>query len=105
MNTLANETLVTLKDVSRRFPSSRRGRGVHVNTIRRWAWKGILGVRLATVTIGGTVYTSEQEIERWRQAVDRKRAAVRRPVAVATISEKERARRDRIHAWLAGAGR
>jgi hypothetical protein len=101
---LLSETLVTLKDVSRRYPSSRRGRSVHLNTIRRWVFKGILGVKLCTVMVGGTVYTSEQEIERWQQAVRRKRAAQRpRPTwDTSSISGKERARRDKIHAWLRG---
>lgn len=70
---LIHEKLVTLKELARRLPSARRGRSVHVHTVRRWALKGINGIALGTVTIGGTVYTSEQEIERWRQAIWRQR--------------------------------
>jgi Protein of unknown function (DUF1580) len=98
---LLHEKLVTLKGVARRLPSSRPGRSVHIHTVRRWTLKGINGVVLGTVTVGGTIYTSEQEIERWGQAVQRKRAAVRECHEKVLRQFRPRAERlRRLREWL-----
>ena len=101
---LIHETLITLKALSKRLPSARPGRSVHEHTVRRWALKGICGVVLGTVTIGGTIYTSEQELERWRQAVRRKRAAMREePESLRKFHPRLEQRR-RIQEWTERSG-
>jgi hypothetical protein len=92
---IAAETLVTLIALARRYKSPRTGNTLHIASVRRWARVGIAGVRLGTVTVGATVYTSEQEFARWRQAVSQERG--RRRLAPAmnagrTAAQRERAR-------------
>lgn len=73
---IAGETLLTLRQAARRFPGGHPdhpGRGLHVNTLRRWARDGIAGVRLRTVSRGGRVYTSIEELARFDAAVARAR--------------------------------
>jgi hypothetical protein len=43
----------------------RDGRPVHVATLWRWAGRGVRGVKLGTVRIGATVFTTAEEIERF----------------------------------------
>jgi hypothetical protein len=96
---IIHEKLVTLKDLAKRLPSSRPGRSVHIHTVRRWALKGVLGVVLGTLTVGGTVYTSEQDIERWRQAVQRKRASLKELPESLRKFQPRKERRRRIVEW------
>lgn len=74
---IAGETLVTLVSLSREFRSSRTGNTVHIASVRRWVRRGIAGVRLGTIHVGGTVYTSREEFARWRAAVARERGRLR----------------------------
>lgn len=73
MNDLAAETLVSLKAVTRRYSPP-----LHLNTVRRWERVGIRGVKLRTLMVGGRVYTSEQELTRFRRAVEVARERQRR---------------------------
>jgi hypothetical protein len=62
---IQNEDLITLIQAARQQPPGRRGRPVHVSTIVRWADRGIRGVRLETVRIGGRRLTSRQALQRF----------------------------------------
>jgi hypothetical protein len=66
---IASETLLTLKAVAGRYRSPATGRQLHVNSVRRWARKGVRGVRLEVLAVGGLVYTSEEALARWRTAI------------------------------------
>jgi hypothetical protein len=54
MNDLATipTDAITLKQAAATVPNG-TGRGIHLNTIRRWATSGVRGTRLRTVVIGG----------------------------------------------------
>jgi len=55
------ERLVRLRYANAKIPG-----GPHsVDTIRKWAKRGIRGVRLETARVGGTIYTSEEAIGRF----------------------------------------
>jgi hypothetical protein len=43
----------------------RTARGLHVGTIYRWMLRGIRGIRLETVLVGGIRYTSREALERF----------------------------------------
>lgn len=65
---------IDLADVPRLLPT-RRGRRVHRITIWRWVTKGVCGpggvrVRLDTVKLGGSRYTSLAAVERFAAALD-----------------------------------
>jgi hypothetical protein len=93
---LSQETLIPLAAVARRFPSARTGNSLDVGTIRRWVLRGVAGVKLGTVLIGGTRYTSEEELGRWRLAV-----AAKRLPPPPRVNSRADARADRrVRAWL-----
>lgn len=77
---LAHETLLTLRQAAKRFPG-RKGKGVHVSAVYRWANGGVRGVRLETLPVGGTLYTSVEALQRFGVALAyaRKLPAAREP--------------------------
>lgn len=62
---IQNETLLTLRDAARRIPSTRQGRGLHIGTVYRWASRGIRGIKLESVRLGGVLFTSVEAIQRF----------------------------------------
>lgn len=62
---LANEQPVPLAHIARRVPNSKGGRGVNVATIWRWCSRGVKGVRLETVQVGGIRMTSDEALTRF----------------------------------------
>lgn len=54
------EQLLTLAKATRLLPSS-----PHPSTLWRWHRRGIRGVRLETVVVGGTRYTSREALSRF----------------------------------------
>jgi len=64
--TLLAEDLLRLSEVPRELP----GR-TDVSTVWRWAQRGISGVKLETVKIGGKKLTSRQAISRFIEATSR----------------------------------
>jgi hypothetical protein len=59
-----SEHLLTLAAAARELPGS-SGRGVHPSTVWRWAQRGVRGVRLETILVGGVRYTSREALERF----------------------------------------
>ena len=51
------EEILPLAEAARRLPRLRAGRPTHPSTLWRWASRGIRGVRLETVRVGGTCCT------------------------------------------------
>ncbi len=62
---LKSETLLSVADVPRCLPSRPGGRRVHVSAVYRWIHRGVRCVRLEAVRVGGTMYTSEEALERF----------------------------------------
>jgi hypothetical protein len=63
-----HETLLTLKQAARTVPG-RSGRHPHVATIYRWATRGVRGVILETLQVGGTKCTSREALQRFFEAI------------------------------------
>ena len=61
---ISGETLLSYAEAARSLP----GRGVNVSTIWRWVTRGVKGIRLETVTIGGRRFTSREALERFTAA-------------------------------------
>ena len=57
---LSSESLISLKDACAYLP----GRP-HISTMWRWIKRGIAGIRLETVKVGGKRFTSVEAIERF----------------------------------------
>jgi len=49
------------------LPRRRSGKRPHISTIFRWAQRGVHGVQLETIRIGGTLCTSEEALVRFFQ--------------------------------------
>ena len=54
--------MFTLAEAARRLPQ-RRGRNVHLLTIKRWVTKGVCGVRLSACKVGGVWYTCQAWVD------------------------------------------
>lgn len=61
---ISNEQLIPLRDVPRHLPLRPRG-PLHVSAVYRWILRGIRGVRLESIRIGGTAYTSLEALQRF----------------------------------------
>lgn len=61
---IANEQLLTLKDASSKLPR-KNGKKIHHSTIFRWAQRGRRGIRLETIRLGRTIWTSLEALQRF----------------------------------------
>jgi hypothetical protein len=63
------ERLITFSEAARLIPSRHAGRRVATSTLWRWHNPGVSGVRLETVCVGGSRFTSAEALDRFCQAV------------------------------------
>lgn len=68
---LERETLLALRDVPKRLPPRPNGRRLHISAVYRWVQRGVRGVVLETVRVGGTTYTSVEALQRFGEAQSR----------------------------------
>ena len=59
---VCSDELLTLKAVAKMLPSGRAGKRVHFSTVFRWATNGVRGVKLETVKVGHTRYTTREAL-------------------------------------------
>lgn len=62
---IEGERLISLAEAARSLP----GGAVHVATVHRWRLRGIRGIRLPSVLVGGIRYTSREALVWWFAAV------------------------------------
>lgn len=67
---LLTEDVISVSQAAREIP----GRP-HFSTVWRWANRGIGGTKLATVNVGGRIFTSRQAVNRFLVATQKKRAS------------------------------
>lgn len=82
------ETLLSLSHAARSIPG-RSGCGVHVATVWRWVKRGVRGVRLETILIGGIRHTSQEALQRFFEATTA--AASGGVPSVRTTSQRQKA--------------
>lgn len=58
------ETLVRFRDVPK-WCHARFGNRIHPSTVHRWRMRGIRGIRLESVLVGGSRFTSEEALVRF----------------------------------------
>ena len=63
------EELITLAEAAKLLPRRRKGRKPHVSTLHRWCTKGVHGVRLEYIYVGGTRCTSVAALQRFFDAL------------------------------------
>ena len=64
---IAREQLISLHEVPTILPPRPSGKRLHISTIYRWVQRGIRGIRLEVVKVGGTTYTSREALQRFVQ--------------------------------------
>jgi len=74
-----DENLLTMRQAAARL-------GVHISTLWRWRLRGVGGVKLDVVKVGGKTFTSAEELERFAQGT----TAAREQQQPATRSSKQR---------------
>ncbi len=62
---LTTETTLSLTEATKHLPRRRAGKRPHVATLYRWAQRGLRGVRLETIQVGGTLCTSLEALQRF----------------------------------------
>jgi hypothetical protein len=62
---LTAEQVVSLSEATKRLPRRRQGKRPHVATLYRWADRGVHGVKLETLRVGGTLCTSLEALQRF----------------------------------------
>lgn len=60
---IASEELISIREVPKRLPKKPGGKHVHISAVYRWMQKGVRGVKLDSVCIGGTRYTSVEALQ------------------------------------------
>lgn len=60
-----DEELITFTDLARSLPHRRSDRPVHVATIHRWRSRGLNGICLEAVKVGGAWHTSREAFARF----------------------------------------
>lgn len=64
---ISQENLITFTQLAGALPRRRANRPVHCSTIHRWRSKGLRGVRLEAVRIGGAWHTSWEAFQRFTE--------------------------------------
>ena len=66
---LTTETVISLTEAAKILPIRRAGKRPHVATLHRWASRGLHGVQLDTIQVGGTRCTSVAALQRFFDAL------------------------------------
>lgn len=66
---IGREELITFAEAAKLLPRRRQGRKLHVSTLHRWCTKGVRGVRLEYLSVGGTRCTSVPALQRFFDAL------------------------------------
>lgn len=68
MISIDEEHLIEVRQIPRLLPKRPNGKRIHITAVYRWIQRGKRGVRLATIKIGGTRYTSIEALQRFGEA-------------------------------------
>jgi hypothetical protein len=83
-----SETIILFSELARRLPRRRKSRPTHVSTIHRWRQRGVDGVRLEAVRLGGTWVTSLEAYARFCDALTRQATTNAMPVERTRASDE-----------------
>lgn len=64
---IEQETLLSMREVPDRLPRKPSGKRIHISAVYRWVSGGVGGVRLESIKIGGTTYTSAEALQRFAE--------------------------------------
>jgi hypothetical protein len=61
------EQLVALGEVPQVLPRRGQGKRLHVSSVYRWVTRGVRGILLETLRVGGSTYTSLEALQRFAE--------------------------------------
>ena len=93
---ISTEELLLIRDVPGFLPPRPNGKRVHVSAIYRWLAKGVRGMKLEAIKLGGSTYTSREALQRFaeRQSRPAESTALEPACGLARQREIERAERE-----------
>ncbi len=77
---LRTETLIALRDAPKHLPARPGGKRLHISAVYRWITKGVAGIVLEAVRVGGTTYTSLEALQRFADRLSHPAQRVAVPV-------------------------
>ena len=89
---ISSEHLVPISDVPRQLPTRRSGKRVHISAVYRWIQRGVRGVQLEFLKIGGTTYTSIEAVQRFADQLSQARSPAS-PVPPSSVTSPAQRRR------------
>ena len=101
---IEREQLLALHDVPKLLPPRPSGKRLHISAVYRWAQRGVHGIRLEIIRVGGTTYTSREALQRFVQPSNSTSAPVSPPMTSSRQRQVEQAGR-RIQEILRGKPR
>lgn len=101
MDKILNENLLSFAGAARHLPPNAAGCRVHISTLVRWRIRGVRGVRLEAIRIGGRWHTSREALARFAVAVT---AAVEKAAEPNAVPDPRPAHLDLVTAELERAG-
>ena len=60
-----NEAVISIREALRHLPRRPTGKRVHISAVYRWVSRGVRGIILESIRIGGTTYTSIEALQRF----------------------------------------
>ena len=91
---MSEETLIPIGQVPQKLPPRPSGKSVHVTSVYRWINHGVRGVKLESLKVGGTTYTSTEALQRFAEGLSHPRDVSTPPYSLTRQREIERAARE-----------
>ncbi len=86
---LCSETLIPIREAPRHLPKRLNGKRIHISACYRWISRGVRGVRLDSIKIGGSTYTSIEALQRFANRLSGSGNASRPRVEVSPARQQE----------------
>jgi len=101
------ETLIPIREVPRHLPPRPNGKRVHMSACYRWIKRGVQGVRLDSIKIGGSTYTSTEALQRFADHLSSGRREEPKVVPTQTLTRQRQIDKasDRLAEALHGTNR
>jgi hypothetical protein len=85
---ITREELVIFHRLAQSLPRRRRNRPVHVSTVHRWRQRGLGGIRLESIRVGGAWHTSWEAFARFCERLTTARSSEHRD-SVTTAARRQ----------------
>lgn len=102
---VTRDQLIPIRDVPRLLPPRSSGRPVHISAVYRWVQRGVRGVRLETIQVGGTRYTSVEALQRFADHLGRSKEQTPQQLTTPRQRQKQIARAAEEVARILGTGK